>query len=156
MDQVGAGAASPMALLREWVAATRSLLQGATVTANGDYVRLDAVTLDWPPSPPPPLLVGARGPKTVALAGQLADGMVLDVPITPDGVRRAVEIAAAGRPHQVVVYLESTTEGGADELAALMTDYADAGATTVVVQPAENDPDVDATIRRIAAARGLL
>ena len=37
-----------------------------------------------------------------------------------------------------------------------MSAYADAGATTVVVQPAEDDPDVDATIRRAAEARALV
>jgi alkanesulfonate monooxygenase SsuD/methylene tetrahydromethanopterin reductase-like flavin-dependent oxidoreductase (luciferase family) len=154
MDQVGAGAASPMGLLRDWVTAARSLLHGETVTTDGDYVRLDAVALDWPPTPPPPLLVGARGPKTVALAGELADGMVLDVPITPEGVRRAVETAAATRPHEVVVSLESAGKD-AGELATTMAEYADAGATTVVVQPAEDDPDVDATIRLTGQAREL-
>jgi hypothetical protein len=42
---------------------------GATVTVSGEYVHLNQVTLDWPPAAVPPLLVGARGPKTVALAG---------------------------------------------------------------------------------------
>ncbi len=156
MDQVGAGAASPMALLREWVTAVRSLLHGETVTTEGDYVRLNAVTLDWPPTPPPPLLVGARGPKTVALAGELADGMVLDVPITPDGVRRAVETAAASRPHEVVVYLESAAATSASTLAEAMAGYAEAGATTVVLQPTEDDPDVDATIQLTGQARAIL
>src|ERR1700722_10846623 len=69
MDQVGAGASSPMTLLREWVSAARALLGGQTVTVSGDYVRLAGVALDWPPAEVPPLLVGARGPKTPALAG---------------------------------------------------------------------------------------
>jgi alkanesulfonate monooxygenase SsuD/methylene tetrahydromethanopterin reductase-like flavin-dependent oxidoreductase (luciferase family) len=155
MDQVGAGAASPMALLREWVTATRSLLHGETVTTNGDYVRLEAVTLDWPPTAAPPLLVGARGPKTVALAGELADGMVLDVPITPDGVRRAVETAASRRPHEVVVYLESAGMKAA-ELSETMAGYVDSGATTVVVQPAVDDTDVEATIQLAGQARDAL
>jgi len=94
-----------MTLLREWVTAVRSLLNGETVTVSGQYVRLDDVALDWPPQAVPPLLVGARGPRTVALAGEIADGLVLDAGITPDGVRRAVATTAAARPHEVVVYL---------------------------------------------------
>ena len=90
MAQVGARAASPMTLLREWVTAVRALLAGETVSTRGQYIRLDEVTLDWPPQTVPPLLVGARGPKTVALGGELADGLVLDAGIDPDGVRRAV------------------------------------------------------------------
>lgn len=88
MDQVGARASSPMALLREWVAAVRSLLQGQTVTVSGQYVRLNGVALDWPPAAVPPMLVGARGPKTLALAGEVADGLVLDSDISPDGIDR--------------------------------------------------------------------
>ena len=113
MDQVGAGARSPMTLLREWVTAARALLGGQTVTVSGEYIRLDGVALDWPPAAAPPLLVGARGPKTLALAGEAADGLVLDAGISPAGVSRAVATAAAarpreaaaGRPQEVVVYL---------------------------------------------------
>src|SRR5713101_5199800 len=64
MSQVGAHAASPMTLLSEWVSATRALLNAETVTVNGVYVRLDEVSLDWPPTSVPHLLVGARGQKT--------------------------------------------------------------------------------------------
>ena len=105
MEQVGARAPSPMTLLREWVTATRSLLRGDVVTVGGQYVRLSDVALDWPPATVPPLLVGARGPKTLALAGELADGLVLDAGISPQGVRQAVDQAAARRPHEVVVYV---------------------------------------------------
>ena len=59
MGQVGARAESPMTLLREYATALRALLHGEQVTTSGRYVRLDGVALDWPPSPPPPLLVGA-------------------------------------------------------------------------------------------------
>jgi hypothetical protein len=45
-QQVGAGAASPMTLLSEWVSATRALLNAETVTVNGVYVRLDEVSLN--------------------------------------------------------------------------------------------------------------
>ncbi len=100
-----ARAPSPVALLREWSAATRSLLRGETVTVSGEYVRLDRVALDWPPTAVPPLLIGTRGPKTLALAGELDDGVVLDAGISPDGVRRAIAMAAACRAHEVVVYL---------------------------------------------------
>ena len=105
MAQVGARAASPMTLLREWVSAVRALLHGETVSVTGDYVNLDKVALDWPPQQVPPLLVGARRAKTLALAGELADGLVLDAGISPDRVRRAIATANAVRPHEVTVYV---------------------------------------------------
>jgi alkanesulfonate monooxygenase SsuD/methylene tetrahydromethanopterin reductase-like flavin-dependent oxidoreductase (luciferase family) len=182
MEQVGARAPSPMTLLREWVTATRSLLGGDAVTVSGEYVRLTDVALDWPPAAVPPLLVGARGPKTLALAGELADGLVLDAGISPHGVRQAVQAAAARRPHEVVVNvlcgagagagsterieaeLATSSEplssraaiGSPQDVAETVRSFAGAGATTVVLQPTAEDPDVAATISLAAAARTLL
>jgi alkanesulfonate monooxygenase SsuD/methylene tetrahydromethanopterin reductase-like flavin-dependent oxidoreductase (luciferase family) len=180
MEQVGARAPSPMTLLREWVTATRSLLRGDTVTVSGQYVRLSDVVLDWPPATVPPLLVGARGPKTLALAGELADGLVLDAGISPPGVRQAVDRAAARRAHEVVVYvlcgagvgsreqikaeLTKSPEplsslaavGSPEEVAETVRGFAHAGATTVVLQPTAEDPDIAATIRLAAAAKTVL
>jgi hypothetical protein len=65
------------------------------------------------PTSVPPLLVGARGQKTLALAGQIADGLVLDAGLSPDGVRAAVATAAAARRQEVVVYLPCGAGHGA-------------------------------------------
>jgi alkanesulfonate monooxygenase SsuD/methylene tetrahydromethanopterin reductase-like flavin-dependent oxidoreductase (luciferase family) len=181
MEQVGARATSPMTLLREWVSAVRALLHGETVTVSGQYVRLSEVALDWPPPAVPPLLVGARGPRTLALAGEIADGIVLDAGgISPEAVRRAVATAAARRAHEVVVYVlcaagdharerieaeltaspvpisERAAFGDAADVARTVRLFADAGATTVVLQPTGSDPDPAATLRLAAQARTLL
>ena len=183
MEQAGARAASPMTLLREWVTATRSLLRGDAVTVSGQYVRLRDVALDWPPATVPPLLVGARGPKTLALAGELSDGLVLDAGISPHGVREAVHRAAARRAHEVVVNVlcgagAGSTErieaelagtarpsgplsgraavGSPEDIAETVRSFTRAGATTVVLQPTANDPDVAATITLAAAAKTVL
>lgn len=177
MDQVGARAASPMTLLREWVGAVRALLSGETVTTSGSYVRLSDVALDWPPDVVPPLLVGARGPRTIALAGEFADGMVLDAGNTPATVQSAVAQAAAPRPHEVVAYLpagasaapieaeqaaygrpseNAIAAGTPADVAAMVRRFADAGATTVVLQPAASDLSIDPFISLAAEVRGIL
>jgi len=180
MSQVGAAAASPMTLLSEWVRATRALLHAETVTVNGVYVQLDEVSLDWPPTSAPPLLVGARGRKTLALAGEIADGLVLDAGLSPDGVRAAVAAAAAARPQEVVVYLPCGTGPGArrrldaelesargsgsprlalgspSDVADTVRAFAAAGATTVVLQPAGDEPDIDSTLHLAAEARTII
>jgi alkanesulfonate monooxygenase SsuD/methylene tetrahydromethanopterin reductase-like flavin-dependent oxidoreductase (luciferase family) len=122
MGQVGARASSPLTLLREYTTALRSLLDGATVTTHGRYVQLDGVALDWPPNPPPPLLAGAEGPRSIALCGELADGTILTGGTTPDGVRHAIELikdarSAAGvsGPHSVTVYVMAATGPDAHE-----------------------------------------
>ena len=177
MEQVGARAPSPMTLLREWVTATRALLHGDTVTTSGDYIRLDSVALDWPPPAVPPLLIGARGHKTLALAGEIADGVILDAGLSPDGVRAALDVLAARRPCEVVLYLPCGAGGDArrrleaeldpargtgpgrvavgtpDEVASTIIAFAASGASTVVLQPAADDPDLDATLQLAAAAR---
>jgi len=181
MDQTDASVASPMTLLREWVTAVRSLLHGDTVSVQGQYVRLSEVALDWPPAVVPPLLVGARGPRTVALGGEIADGLVLDAGgISPDRVRGAVTTAAAGPDREIVVYVPCAA--GADgrerlaaglpespvplsqraafgepaDVARTIQEFADAGATTVVLQPTGTDPDPEATTMLAGAARSLL
>ena len=95
MAQVGAGVDSPMTLLREHVTAVRDLLAGGEVDVEGRYVRLREVALDWPPATAPSVLVGARGPRTVALAGEVADGVLLDS--AARGGRRTPGAGAPGR-----------------------------------------------------------
>jgi alkanesulfonate monooxygenase SsuD/methylene tetrahydromethanopterin reductase-like flavin-dependent oxidoreductase (luciferase family) len=148
MAQVGAAVGSPMTLLREHTTAVRDLLHGRTVDVRGRYVRLESVALDWPPEQVPPLLVGARGPKTLRLAGELADGVVLDFASPLDRVVAAVATvdearAAAGRGGraQVVVYLEVAGDVPADRLREQVHELAEAGATTVVLQPPADTPD---------------
>jgi alkanesulfonate monooxygenase SsuD/methylene tetrahydromethanopterin reductase-like flavin-dependent oxidoreductase (luciferase family) len=125
MGQVGARAESPLTLLREHLDALRALLRGERLTTSGRYVRLDDVGLDWPPPAPVPVLAGATGPRSLRLAGEAADGIVLTASTTADGVRRARGLVdegreAAGRsadPHEVVVYLLAAT--GPDAAARL-------------------------------------
>jgi alkanesulfonate monooxygenase SsuD/methylene tetrahydromethanopterin reductase-like flavin-dependent oxidoreductase (luciferase family) len=120
MDQVGARPASPLSLLREYLTALRPLLDGQEVTTSGHYVKLDGARLEWPPVAPPELLAGARGPLSLRLSGELADGTVLSADTSLEGVRRAHALIEQGRAasgksgcHQVVVYLLAATGSGA-------------------------------------------
>lgn len=153
MGQVGARAASPMTLLREHTAAVRALLHGETVTVDGRYVHLDAVALDWPPDQVPAVIVGARGPKTVALAGEVGDGVLLDAPdagpLEPSAVRAVVEnvsaaAAAAGRPAPRVVSfvaVDPARDDLADVMAETLEQYGELGVTSVVFQAPGAAPD---------------
>lgn len=78
MTQVGASVASPLGLLREYTVAVRDLLAGAEVVVDRRFVHLDIVMLGWPPARQLGLLIGGRGRKTIRLAGEVADGVLLD------------------------------------------------------------------------------
>lgn len=169
MEQVGVRAASPMTLLREYTTALRALLDGERVTTAGRYVKLDGVALDWVPVSAPELLIGATGPKTLALSGELADGTILTGGTSPEGVRAAKRHIAAERPHELVVFLPAATgPGAAERLAAQQSRYGtddpgvagdakavaagierwvEAGATTIVLQPTTDDPDPEQFLR---------
>ena len=157
MRQVGARASSPMTLLREYTAALRALLHGETVTTHGSYVSLDAVALDWPPSPPPPLLVGAVREKTLRLATELGDGAILTGDTTPDALRDATAHLAAGRDaagrddaRTVVVFVTVDGRPDAAALAARIAQFADAGATHVALHHVGDGPDLEDFVRFVA------
>lgn len=102
MAQAGVRAASPLTLLREYTVAVRDLLAGREVTVHGDYVRLDGVKLSWPPTEPLQLMIGATREKTLALAGEIGDGAMLDPALTFDEIQKSCELVresarAAGR-----------------------------------------------------------
>lgn len=77
MDQIGARPQSPLRALEETLVAVRELLAGEEVTVDGRQVRLDHVRLDQLPTEVPPLLAGAQRARSLALAGRVADGVVL-------------------------------------------------------------------------------
>lgn len=166
MAQVGARAESPMTLLREHTEAVRDLLDGRRVDVEGRYVRLDDVALDWPPAARPRLLVGARGEKTIRLAGEVADGVLLDSVVEAETVRRARRLVdeareSSGRPGRAVVtaYTELDPARPAGELAERVaervSDLAAAGCDTVVLQGTGEHPDPRPLAEALGAA-GLL
>jgi 5,10-methylenetetrahydromethanopterin reductase len=103
MRQGGIWPASPLAMLAENLDLVRSLLTGASVTVSGRYASADAVTLATHPAVVPSVLAGVRGPKSLALAGAAADGVVLAEPVTPEYLAAAIDAldagAAAGSEH---------------------------------------------------------
>ena len=163
MAQVGARVESPMTLLREHATAVRDLLDGQRVDVAGRYVRLDGVALDWPPVARPPLLIGARGEKTLRLAGEVGDGVLLDSVTDPETVRRARALvdearAAAGRDGRAVVaaYTPVDPTQAATSLASEVMDrvseLGEAGADTVVLQGTGEHPDPRPLVDALTAA----
>ncbi|NQX29743.1 LLM class flavin-dependent oxidoreductase [Microbacteriaceae bacterium VKM Ac-2854] len=96
MRQVGVWPASPLTLLEEYFVALRALLAGESVSVEGRYVRLRDFGLTERADAVPRLLAGVRGPKSLQLAGRVADGVILAEPVTPEYLGAARESTGGG------------------------------------------------------------
>lgn len=169
MAQVGARARSPLGLAREYLVALRGLLAGERVSVSGEYVTLDDVQLGWPPLARVPVLLGAIGPKSLAVAGEFVDGVLLDADFSVEGARDSVAACLAARaaagvtdPFDVALYqrfyrgADATAElqrearpggipvgitTGAADVADRVRAMGDVGVGTVVLMPSATESD---------------
>lgn len=144
----GASWSSPVTRMGEWVAALRAIAarwqDGVPLAFEGEHTRHTLMTPAFDPGPlpggPPPLWLGALGPKMVALATAVADGLL----VHPFGSDRHLA--------------EVTLPRIADGLAAAGRDRTD---VTVVGQAIvacagdpERQPELDATARWLVGFYG--
>ena len=85
----------PIAIMRDWVTTVRALLRGETVTTDGTAFRLRSVSLGTGELPAAPVYLGALGPQMVRLAGEVADGVLLNW-ATPERIAYSKELIATG------------------------------------------------------------
>ncbi|MGK5681607.1 LLM class flavin-dependent oxidoreductase [Actinoplanes sp. URMC 104] len=102
MREVGAWPASPLTLLEEYTVAVRTLLRGSPGPAAGRYVNVEGVVIGEVPAQAPPVVLGVRGPKSIALAGRVSDGVLLAEPAAPPYVEAS--LGHLGAPAQVITY----------------------------------------------------
>jgi len=153
MEQMGERTPSPLTTLEEAIAIVRRLLHGETVTFDGSVFTMHDVTLDAPPEDPPPVLAGVRGPKSLALAGRVADGVVLAEGAGPTYVRESIEHAGSPDPFRVSVFTALAIGDDGREMRRIMAPFV-AGLLDGV-NPAPNaHPHID-EIRERHAARGV-
>lgn len=124
MDQVGARPRSWLAAIEETTTAVRAIMRGELVTFDGQHVHLRDVRLDEPPGEAPPISLGVRGPKSLALSGRCADGTILAENSAPAYVSWAREhiangAAQAGRsgPHRLTVYANCAVSADQPDIA---------------------------------------
>lgn len=69
----------PLAQLREAVQIVRRVMAGERVTFEGEFYRVQNFRMTSPPPPAPPrIYLGALGREALELAGEIADGVVLN------------------------------------------------------------------------------
>jgi alkanesulfonate monooxygenase SsuD/methylene tetrahydromethanopterin reductase-like flavin-dependent oxidoreductase (luciferase family) len=94
MGQIGARPASPLAALSETIDVVRRLLRGESVNVDGRHVHLADVGLVYPAHDPPPVLAGVTGPRSLAMAGTVADGVLLPEYSSPAYIEAACRLMA--------------------------------------------------------------
>ncbi len=161
MGQAGARVASPLTLLREYTEALRALLSGETVSVDGRYVQLDQVRLEWPPPSAPALHLAGEGVRTLALVGEVGDGLVIPGGYPPEKMAAARDAALAARqaagverPLTLSIFLPVTVGPGAErhpgrgmvsgtpaEVADGLAAWIDAGADHVLLLDVSDEPD---------------
>jgi 5,10-methylenetetrahydromethanopterin reductase len=137
--KVGIDRTRPLQCMREVVEACRKLFTLEEVTLQGEFVRLDGVRIDVVHGNTSarniPIYIGATGPKMLELAGEIADGVVLNYMVSPsyndDAIER-IEVGATrsgrsvehiDRPQLVVCSLDDDRTRALDEARLLLTQY---------------------------------
>jgi len=109
MRQIGAYPRSQLTALREAVEIMRGLIHGERVNYAGKQFTLDDGVLAYPPAVVPPIYLGVRGPKSLALSGEIADGTILAEYASPAYTAWAREQIEKGnqqrRKHGVTVFV---------------------------------------------------
>jgi 5,10-methylenetetrahydromethanopterin reductase len=138
-SKVGIRRTRPLQCMRETIAACRELFALKEVTFHGDFVHLDGVRIDVVHGDTSardiPIYVGATGPKMLELAGEIADGVVLNYMVSPTYNDDAMERIEAGarrsgrsiddvdRPQLVVCSLDNDRTKALDAARVLLTQY---------------------------------
>jgi 5,10-methylenetetrahydromethanopterin reductase len=137
--KVGIERSHPLTVMREVVTVVRALLHNETVSFDGVHVHLDGVELDYVyqdrRAKDVPIYIGATGTQMMELAGEIADGVVLNYLVSPDYNATALEHLAAGaarsgrslddldRPQLVVCSVHEDRAEALDMARMMVTQY---------------------------------
>ncbi len=136
---VGIDRSKPLLAMREVVTTVRDLLAMKNVTFHGEFVHLEGVELDIvhgrrePRNVP--IYIGATGFKMMALAGEIADGVLLNYLVSPRYNEEALAHLEAGtrlagrrledidRPQLVVASVDHDRKRALNNARKLVTQY---------------------------------
>jgi len=137
--KVGVSRDRPLRAMREIVTTVRALLAGETVSFEGEFVHLDGVELDYVHqerrAQDVPIVIGATGMQMMQLAGEIADGALLNYLVSPAYNLTAMDALAKGaakagrhiddidRPQLVVCSMDDDREAALDAARMLVTQY---------------------------------
>ena len=137
--KVGIDRARPLRVMREVVTAMRGLLGNETVSLDGYHVQLDGVELDYVyqerRAKDVPIYIGATGMQMMELAGEIADGVVLNYLVDPaynitalEALQRGAQRAGRSaddldRPQLVICSIDRDRKAALDAARLMVTQY---------------------------------
>jgi 5,10-methylenetetrahydromethanopterin reductase len=136
---VGIERRKPLAAMRETIEVLRRLLNMERVTFHGEFHHVDGIELDVVHGRREPrnvaIMIGATGDKMMEMAGEIADGVVLNYCVPPDYNDSALQLLEAGakrggrtldqidRPQLVVCSVDYDHDRAIDTTRELLTQY---------------------------------
>jgi 5,10-methylenetetrahydromethanopterin reductase len=93
---MGLGRARPATAIREAILVMKALLRGETVTFEGEVIQCRGARLSVAPRPALPVLVATQGERVLAVAGEMADEVMISTFASPGAFDLALRHVAAG------------------------------------------------------------
>jgi 5,10-methylenetetrahydromethanopterin reductase len=133
-SKMGIKRETPVLAVREYVQVLQRLFKMETVTFRGHHVNLTEIQLEHPTSYVP-IYIGATGFKMIELAGEIADGIVLNYMVSPEYDRDALVHLKEGarksgrsiddidRPQLVACSLNEDSQKAIDAARPMVTEY---------------------------------
>ncbi len=136
---VGITRSKPLLAMKETVTVLKRLLAMERVTFHGEFIHVDGIELDVVHGRREPrnvqVSIGATGDMMMEMAGEIADGVVLNYCVEPEYNHKALELLAKGakkagktlddidRPQLVVCSVDHDHDKAIDTTRELLTQY---------------------------------
>ena len=177
---VGIKRSKPLLAMHETVEVMRKLLNMERVTFHGEFIHVDGIELDVVHGRKEPrhvpIYIGATGDKMMEMAGEIADGVVLNYCVPPEYNHNALNLLEKGakisgkkledidRPQLVVCSVDLDHDRAIDTTRELLTQYLAqqphiakaSGVTEDVVEKIQSILGWPATYEQIQKAKHLV
>jgi len=136
---VGIDRRKPLTAMKETVTILKKLLGMEKVTFHGEFIHVDGIELDVvhgrKESRNVPVYIGATGDQMMEMAGEIADGVVLNYCVPPEYNINALQLLEKGaekakrgledvdRPQLIVCSVDNDKERAIDTTRELLTQY---------------------------------
>ena len=161
--QVGIDRKKPLTAMRETVTVMKRLLNMERVTFQGEFIHVDGIELDVVHGRREPrnipIMIGATGDQMMELAGEIADGAILNYCVPLEYNDRALELLSNGakkagrsldeidRPQLIVCSVDEDHDKAIDESKMLLCQYL--AQQPHIARASNVSPDIIAEIQSI-------